>query len=164
MDFKGCKQKNKELEMFHIVLCQATQIFSLHPFGHFPPVKLYLLPTSDNAMKNCLPSAQCWVMDNTLEAVYSLCLPRTHLRPTLECDQEEGTGRFTHLFISLLFSLLWSSCLEVVLLPSHPLSCLRAIVKCTNTQWIRMASRAYWVQRSLFSPINMLLTEECTAH
>lgn len=109
-------------------------------FWSFSPRKtVYLLSASDNPMKNCLPSVQCWVMDNVLGAIYSLCLPHTYLRTTPELDQEEGTGRFTHLFISL-FSLLWSPCLEVVLLPFHPLSCLRAVVRCINTQWIGMAS------------------------
>lgn len=92
-------------------------------------------------------------------------LPSPHVpRSTPELDQEEGTGRLTHRFISLLFSLLWSQCREVVLLPSHPLSCLRAIVKCINTQRLRMASRAGWAPGSLFSPINPLLTEELAAH
>lgn len=121
-------------------------------FWSFSSSKLvYLLPASDNPMKTRLPSVQCWVMDNALEAIYSLCLPCMYLRTTPELYQEEGTGRFTRLFISL-FSLLWSPRLEVVLLPFHPLSCLRAIVRCINTQWIGMASGVDWARRSLFSP------------
>lgn len=128
--------------------------------GYFSPSKTgrFLLPSYKHT-KRCLPLTQCWIIDNELGAVYSLCLPHMCLLTTLELGKR-GQWQVYSSFHFLLALSAVISLSETSALALHPLSCLGAIVKCINTRWIGTVSGANWERRGLVSHINMLSSEE----
>lgn len=159
MDYKCWKGKKKGLEMLPTVSLQSHSNVHSLSFWSFPPNKTeYLLPTSDKHMKSCLPLAQCWIIDDVLEDIYSLCLPHMYLITTPKLHKEEGAGRFP-IFLFPSGSIHcdfhawnWCSC------PFSPfLSWSSSQMYKYTVTW-----NASWERRSLFSPIKMLWTEEFT--